>query len=70
METSKVICFEIKKEERVYRLELSEGAPLGEAYEAVVGFLGKISALIHDHTESVKPKEAEPESEAESDQDS
>ena len=59
METKNVICFEFEKEDRVYRLQMPLGAPLGEAYEAVSSFQMELVRLINEHAERSKPKEPE-----------
>lgn len=45
------IVLEVEKEERMYRMSMSSGAPLGEAYEAVGQFMDEIIRLINEHTE-------------------
>ncbi|MDP2652188.1 MAG: hypothetical protein Q8O94_03560 [bacterium] len=57
MELKNVITLEYTKEDRVYRLEMPDKAPLGEAYEATAKFLVKIAEFIQQHTQSVQPKE-------------
>lgn len=70
MEAQNIIAYEYKKEERVYRLELPHGAPLGEAYEASASFLAEVVRLINEHAEKVKPLEEEKAAEAEADSES
>ena len=53
------VVFEVKKEDRVYRMHLPSGAPLGEAYEACGAFLDKIISMIMAHSENLKPKTLE-----------
>lgn len=49
MEAQNVLVFEIKKEDRKYRLELPVNAPLGEAYTVAGMFLDKFVSLINEH---------------------
>lgn len=57
------VVFEVKKEDRVYRMHLPSGAPLGEAYEACGAFLDKIISMIVAHSENLKQKEKDIETE-------
>lgn len=57
MKARNIICFEFKKEERIYRLEMPHGAPLGEAYEVAFSFLKEMVQLINEQAEAAKPKE-------------
>jgi len=59
MEAKNVIAFEYIKEDRLYRLEMPHGAPLGEAYEASAEFLAEMVRMINEHAENAKPKEPE-----------
>ena len=59
MEAKNVIAFEFEKEDRVYRLQMPSGAPLGEAYEASAEFLAEIVRLINEHAQQAMPKEPE-----------
>ena len=59
MDAQNVISFEIKKDERSYRLEMPAGAPLGEAYEATASFLAEMVRMINEHAEKSQPKEHE-----------
>ena len=68
MNANNIICFEYKKEDNVYRLQMPMGAPLGEAYEAVNNFQAELVRLINEHQDKQKkeadePKEAEKEEE-------
>ena len=60
MELKSIISLEFEKSERVYRMELPNEAPLGEAYEAASSFLVKLAELITDHAKNSAPKEPEP----------
>ena len=64
MEVKNVICFEIEKEDRIYRLEMPMGAPLGEAYEVASNFLERMIELINENAEKAKLEE-KPKEEAE-----
>ena len=64
MEAKNVIAFEYVKEDRIYRLQMPHGAPLGEAYEATGSFLAEMVRMINAHSESLKSKESEKEDEA------
>ena len=57
MEAKNVIAFEYIKEDRVYRLDMPAGAPLGEAYEAAANFLAEMVRLINEHAEKSMPKD-------------
>ncbi len=57
MEAKNIIAFEYIKEDRVYRLEMSHGAPLGEAYEAAAAFLEEMVRMINEHAKNSMPKE-------------
>jgi len=59
METKNIISFEFEKEDRLYRLEMPHGAPLGEAYEAAGAFYSKMVELINEHAEKNKPQDPE-----------
>lgn len=65
MEAKNVIAFEYEKEDRVYRLEMPHGAPLGEAYEATSNFLAEMVRMINEHAQNSMPKESEDEEDAE-----
>lgn len=67
MEIKKDVIFEITKEERVYRFQIPEGAPLGDTYDVGWQFLEKILLLINDHVQNSKPKEPEEVEEKEED---
>ncbi len=68
MQAKNIICFEFEKEERVYRLQMPMGAPLGEAYEAASSFKDEMVRLINEHAKEDKPKEKASEAESEQDQ--
>lgn len=55
MKAQNLVAFEFEKEDRMYRLEMPNNAPLGEAYEAAASFLGEIVRLINEHSDKVKP---------------
>ena len=55
MEAQNIIAFEYKKEDRIYRLQMPSGAPLGEAYESVCSFLSEIGRMINEHVKSQMP---------------
>ncbi len=59
MEAKHVICFEFEKEDRMYRLEMPNAAPLGEAYEAASTFLAEVVRLINEHAENSRSKEGD-----------
>lgn len=59
MELKSIISFEEEKEGRLYRLEIPNEAPLGDAYVAVSSFLVKIAELIRDHAANTAPKDPE-----------
>ena len=51
MKARKLIILEVEIEERCYRLELPESAPLGEAYEVTLQFMNEISRLLNQQVE-------------------
>jgi len=51
MKAKHEIVLEKKMEERVYRMSMEAGAPLGEAYESAAAFLDEIVRLIKEHAE-------------------
>ena len=57
MEAQKLICFEFKKEDRVYSLQMPHGAPLAEAYEASAEFLGEMVRMINEHAQQAVNKQ-------------
>ena len=59
MEAKNLIAFEFEKEDRVYRLQMPAGAPLGEAYEASASFLAEMVRMINEHAAKAMPKESE-----------
>lgn len=61
MEAKRLIAFEYKKEDRIYTLEMPDGAPLGEAYEAAANFLQEMVTLINDHANKITATEEEKE---------
>lgn len=65
MEAQNVICFEFKKEDRIYRLQMPHGAPLGEAYEASASFLAEMVRMINEHAKDAAPVDAVVEPEVE-----
>ena len=60
MDIKSNITFEVKIEDRTYKMEMPVGAPLGEAYGAASQFMDKIIELINDHAAKQKAKEDEP----------
>jgi len=56
MEAKNVISYEFEKEDRVYRLMIPHGAPIGEAYEAAASFLDEMVRMINEHADQVRPK--------------
>jgi hypothetical protein len=54
MEAHNRISFEIKKEDRAYRLDIPNNAPLGEAYQVIGQFMDKIVELINEHQKKQK----------------
>jgi len=54
MELKSILGLEVIKNERVYRLELPVGAPLGEAYEATWEMLKKIVELVNESVDKAK----------------
>ena len=65
MNINNVIAFEVKKEDRVYRLEMPHGSPLGEAYDVSLMFLAKLAELVKEHTQKQMPQDLEEEESAE-----
>lgn len=63
------ISFEVKKEDRVYRFDIPNNAPMGEAYEAVGKFMDKMIELINQHRAQVEEKPLEDNAEVKCDQD-
>jgi len=59
MEAKRIIAFDYEKEGRLYQLQMPDGAPLGEAYEATATFLSEMARLIKEHSDSAMPKEME-----------
>ncbi len=68
MKGRRVIAFEYKKEDRGYTLQMEDGSPLGEAYEAAASFLKEIVKMINEHSDKMLPKEDTGEVESEKDQ--
>ncbi len=58
MKTNNVIEFIFEKEDRIYRLIMPHGAPLGEAYEATSNFLTEMVRMINEHAKKSLPKDA------------
>lgn len=54
MELKSILSLEVVNKDRVYRLELPVGAPLGEAYEATWEMLKKIVDLVNESVEKSK----------------
>lgn len=63
MKTNNVIEFNFEKEDRIYRLIMPHGAPLGEAYEATSNFLAEMVRMINEHAQKSLPKDPDVESE-------
>lgn len=59
MELKQILGLEVAKNERVYRLELPVGAPLGEAYEATWEMLKKIVELVNESVDKAKMESQE-----------
>lgn len=57
MEFKNTIVLEIQKEERVYRMEMPAGAPLGEAYQCAGMMLDRLVELINEHSQKRKEEE-------------
>jgi len=49
METDHKLILRWETEERTYRLEIENNSPLGETYEAIMGFRNHIVQLINEH---------------------
>lgn len=47
----------VVKEDRTYTFTLPDGAPLGEAYDATVQFLNKVSEKAKEFADSAQPKD-------------
>jgi hypothetical protein len=62
MEQKHIIAFDFKREDRIYRLEMPAGCPLGEAYEATASFLSEMVRMINEHAEKSMPKDPKAES--------
>jgi hypothetical protein len=56
MEVKNEVVLEIKREERLYRMEFPVGAPLGEAYDVCRSFLEKLISSMVEHAEKSKPQ--------------
>lgn len=56
MEVKPKICFEYKKEDRIYRLDIPHAAPLGECYDACFAFIEELLERIKANTERAKPQ--------------
>lgn len=50
MKATNEIVLEVEKEDRLYRMSMCSGSPLGEAYEAVALFMDEIIRLINEHS--------------------
>lgn len=61
MEVKSTIQFEVKKEDRVYRLDIPLNCPLGEAFTACGEFMDKMVELINKHQEQRKAMESQSE---------
>lgn len=61
MKAKQEIIFEVEKNERVYKLSMPEGAPLGEAYEASAEFMQEVVRLINEHVANLKKASGEEE---------
>ena len=59
MIASNVIAFDIKKEDRLYRLEMPHGAPLGEACDATLAFYLKMDEHHQEYVKQLKERGAE-----------
>lgn len=56
MELKSIVAIEVEKNERIFKLELPVGAPLGDAYEACWEMLNKIVAMAKESVDQAKPK--------------
>lgn len=57
MEVRNEVVLEVKKEERIYRMQFPLGSPIGEAYDACRSFLDKLIETMVQHAEKSKPQE-------------
>ena len=57
MDAKNIIAFDFEKEDRIYRLQMPAGAPLGEAYEAAASFLAEMVRMINEHAQASMPKD-------------
>jgi hypothetical protein len=57
MEIKSAAIFEILKDERVYRLEVPAGAPLGEVYQVSGEFLDKFIEMINENAKLRKEQQ-------------
>ena len=62
MKSENKIVLAFEKEDRLYRFELPNNAPLGEAHEAAMAFLIQMVELIKTHADKMS-SEAETEKE-------
>jgi hypothetical protein len=54
MELKQILSLEVVRNDKVYRLELPIGVPLGEAYEATWEMLKKIVELVNESVDKAK----------------
>lgn len=54
MEIKQILSLVINKNERIFRLDLPVGAPLGDTYEAVWEMLKKVSEMINESVDRSK----------------
>ena len=59
MELQSAIVLEVKKDERVYRLYIPNGAPFGEAYDAASEMVGTLFQLSKENHEKVQKEHAD-----------
>lgn len=57
MDEKALIVWELKKEERVYQLQMPWGAPFGEVYDVIFHFLNQVTEKAKQEAEKVKPTE-------------
>lgn len=58
MDQKLLVCFEVKKNDRVYSLHVPSGAPLGEVYDSLHELLMKVTELAKQSAEQTKPADA------------
>lgn len=57
MEIKNSLSLEVVKGDKVYRMEMPAGAPLGEAYTVAGEFMDKFIELINEHAAKRKENE-------------